>query len=108
MQQTQAHVVAMTTAPNAEEASRLAAKLVEERLAACVQLVAIRSMYIWQGQVCDDQEHLLLIKTRADRLERLEATIQIHHSYEVPEITVVPLLSGSAAYLGWIDGIVGE
>lgn len=108
MQQTQAHVVAMTSAPNADEATSLATRLIEERLAACVQILRIRSLYRWQGKLSDDQEQLLLIKTRADLLPALEATIQVHHSYELPELTVLPLFMGSAAYLQWIDQEVGS
>jgi len=103
MQETQAHVVVMISAPNEEEAVSLARKLVEGRLAACVQIHPIRSIYIWQTSLCDDQEHLLLVKTRADLLDTLEMTVQIHHPYQVPEITVVPILMGAASYLRWMD-----
>ena len=106
MEHTDAYVAVMISAPNAEEAATIARALVEGRLAACVQIMPIRSIYVWQGEVCDDQEQLLLAKTRAGALDDLERTVAELHSYEVPEITVVPLVSGAAAYLRWIDGLV--
>jgi periplasmic divalent cation tolerance protein len=108
IQETRAHVVVMVTSADEAEATRLARILVEGRLAACVQIVPIRSIFIWQGQLNDDREQLLLIKTRTDQLDRIRDTITHHHSYDVPEITVLPLLMGSAAYLGWIDEVVAE
>lgn len=107
MQETQAHVVVMISAPNEAEAISLARILVEGRLAACAQIHPIRSIYIWQNRLSDDQEYLLLVKTRTNLLATLETTVLSHHSYQVPEITVVPMLMGSAAYLGWIDEQVG-
>jgi periplasmic divalent cation tolerance protein len=107
IQETQAHVMVMISAPNEDEAVSLARILVEGRLAACVQIHPIRSIYIWQSGLCDDQEQLLLVKTRVDLLATLETTVQIHHPYQVPEITVVPMLMGSAAYLSWMDEQVG-
>ncbi len=106
MQQTQAHVVVMIAVGNGDEASAIARRLVEDRLAACVQIMPIRSIYSWQGQICDDQEQLLLVKTRADVLDDLERTVRALHSYEVPEITVVPLVAGLQPYLTWIDGLL--
>ena len=108
MQETHAHVVVMISAPNEDEAVSLARKLVEGRLAACVQIHPIRSIYIWQNGLCDDREHLLLVKTRTDLLETLEKTVQIHHPYQVPEVTVVPMLMGSASYLRWMDEQIGD
>ncbi len=106
MQQTRSHVVVMTTAASEVEARTLASRLVEARLAACVQIVPIRSIYTWEGRVHDGQEHLLLVKTRGEVLEALETLVREAHSYEVPEMTVVPIEGGSAAYLSWIDGVV--
>jgi len=108
MNQTRAHVVVMTTVASEVEARTLAERLVEARLAACVQIMPIRSIYTWEGRVHDDQEHLLLVKTRGEKLEALETLVREAHSYEVPEITVVPIEAGSAAYLGWIDAVVAE
>ena len=107
MNHTQSHVVVMVTAGNEDEVSRLANGLVGAGLAACVQILPIRSIYTWQGRLCDDREQLLLIKTRREALEELEKQVREMHSYEVPEITVVPIELGSLAYLGWIDELVG-
>jgi periplasmic divalent cation tolerance protein len=94
----------MTTLGNRDEADRLAGVLVRERLAACVQVVGpIRSTYWWQGAVETAEEWLCLIKTADARYAALEARIKELHSYDVPEITAVPITAGAAAYLGWIE-----
>ncbi len=98
------HVVIMTTAGSREEARRLARGLVEKRLAACVQMMAIDSVYEWKGELQEDAEFLLLIKTRRERYTDVEAHLRTHHSYEVPEILVMPVETGLPAYLEWIDG----
>jgi periplasmic divalent cation tolerance protein len=99
---TSARVVLNTTA-TAEEAERLASVLVEERLAACVSLIpSVRSIYRWQGKVEDSTETMLLIKTSVEQLAALEARIHALHSYETPEFLVLPVESGSAAYLDWL------
>ena len=95
--------VLLLTAPDAEVAERLARGLLEERLAACVNLIpGIRSFYRWQGAVQDDAEILLVVKTRADRLEALASWVQDLHPYELPEILALPVIGGSQAYLDWI------
>jgi periplasmic divalent cation tolerance protein len=98
------HVVALSTAPSADKAAEIARALVEERLAACVNVVpAVRSFYRWQGELCDDAEALCVIKTRADRVEALRARLVALHPYEVPELVVLPIVGGHAPYLSWID-----
>jgi periplasmic divalent cation tolerance protein len=98
--------VLLTTAPKAEEAARLARALVEERLAACVQLVpGVRSFYRWKGEVQDDPELLLLIKTTPDRREQVIARLQELHSYDVPEAVAITLDGGSEAYLSWLEEV---
>lgn len=85
------------------EASTIARTLVEERLAACVNLIApIRSIYRWRGAIEESRECLLLIKTRTRHYAKLERRIKQMHSYEVPEIVAVPLVQGSRDYLKWI------
>jgi periplasmic divalent cation tolerance protein len=89
--------------PDREVADRLARTLVEERLAACVQVLpAMTSIYRWQGAIERADEVLLLAKTWDDRLEALIATLQARHPYEVPEIMAVPAAGGLAAYLDWV------
>lgn len=98
------HVVALSVAPGPEKAADLARILVEERLTACVNLVPqIRSIYRWKGQICDDSEVLLVMKTRRDRVAALEARLEALHPYEVPELVILPILAGNPAYLRWID-----
>jgi periplasmic divalent cation tolerance protein len=92
-----------TTAGSAGEAERIAAALVERRLAACVQTVGpVASRYRWRGEVETDEEWLLLAKTAASRYPELEAAIRELHSYEEPEIVATPITAGSPGYLAWL------
>lgn len=92
------------TVPDTETASKLAKRLVEQRLAACVNIISgVRSVYEWQGKLCDDAEALLLIKTTTDKLEPLQSFILSEHPYELPEVIAVPIEAGLPAYLDWID-----
>jgi uncharacterized protein involved in tolerance to divalent cations len=75
---------------------------VGERLAACVQLAPIRSRYVWKGAVQRDDEILLLIKTKAALFEAVRARVRALHSYETPEIVMLPVTAGDADYLAWI------
>ena len=96
--------IALTTCGSPEEAARLAQELVSRRLAACVNVVpGVRSFYWWDNRVQDDNELLLVIKTRVELLPQLEAALAELHAYEVPEFVVLPIVDGSPAYLGWID-----
>jgi periplasmic divalent cation tolerance protein len=98
----QARVVMMTTG-SADEANRIARALVDERLAACVNVVGpIRSIYRWRGAVEDESEYLLLAKTRARLYPRLERRVKELHSYEVPEVLALAPAAGSAHYLEWL------
>ncbi len=93
----------LSTVPSAEEGTGIARRLVEERLAACVNVVPnARSFYVWQGVLEEAAEALLLIKTRRDRYPALARRIQELHSYSVPEILAIPIESGSPAYLDWV------
>jgi periplasmic divalent cation tolerance protein len=93
----------LTTAGSQAEADRLADMLVSSRLAACVQQLAIASVYRWQGEIHRDPEILLLIKTAARLYPQVQAAILANHSYEVPEIIQIPVTQGLDRYLGWID-----
>jgi len=95
--------VALSTAPDADTAARIARALVEERLAACVNLVpAVRSIYRWQDRIEDQAEVLLVIKTRAERVEALGARLRALHPYELPELVALPVSAGLAPYLDWV------
>lgn len=97
-------VVAFSTVGTAEDAERIARALVERRLAACVNVVpGVVSVYRWKGEVCRDEERLLVIKTRADRLEALREALVGLHPYELPELVALPVAAGHAPYLAWLD-----
>jgi periplasmic divalent cation tolerance protein len=93
----------MVTAADERQARSIARTLVDERIAACVNIVGpIRSVYRWRDAVEDEQEYLLLIKTRAALVGRLERRVKDLHSYEVPEVLALTPSAGSSAYLGWL------
>jgi periplasmic divalent cation tolerance protein len=102
------YVVVLVTVGNAEEADRISQALVEERLAACcTRIPAVRSVYRWEGRVCDEEEVLLVIKTRRGVWDRLTSRVHELHSYDMPEIIALPLVAGSERYLRWIsDNVV--
>ena len=93
----------LITAPDEETGRRIARALVEERLAACVNLLpGIRSIYRWRGAVEEAAEVLLIAKTRADRTAALASRVRALHPYEVPEVVALPVTDGSRAYLRWV------
>lgn len=96
-------ILVLVTAPSADKAAELARALVEEQLAACGNIIpGLRSIYRWQGQVHDDAEVLLLLKTRAALFERLRARVVELHPYEVAEVLRVDIADGHAPYLAWV------
>jgi periplasmic divalent cation tolerance protein len=96
-------IVVFVTAGSEAEAETIARALVEERLAACVNILPpIRSIYRWEGKVADDQEWLLFIKTRAQRFSAVEARVKALHSYQVPEVIALPIVQGAEGYLRWL------
>lgn len=100
-------IVVLTTVADAELGRRIAAALVEAGEAACVNIIpGIRSIYRWEGKVCDEGEFLLVIKTVAERFEAVRSRIRDLHSYEVPEIIAIPVRAGDPAYLGWLSSQV--
>jgi len=97
------YCVIITTYEHKEEAGILARLLVDERLAACVQMFPIESVYFWNGQVRDGAEIVLFIKSKTVLFERVQAVIRDHHPYEVPEIIQIPITAGLPDYLRWIE-----
>ncbi|MBT3181269.1 MAG: divalent-cation tolerance protein CutA [Deltaproteobacteria bacterium] len=96
-------IVAMTTTNTEREAKKLAALFVSEKVAACVQIIPkIQSVYEWEGEIHNDQEYLLLIKTRENLVRKLRRAIEKHHSYEVPEFLVLPVVDSSQDYMEWM------
>ncbi|MBW2016199.1 MAG: divalent-cation tolerance protein CutA [Deltaproteobacteria bacterium] len=91
------------TVEKREEAERIAGRLLEERLAACVQIIGpVRSTYWWRGNIESSEEWLCLLKTREDLYDDLEETVRNIHSYEVPEILALPIVRGNPDYLKWL------
>jgi periplasmic divalent cation tolerance protein len=98
-------LVVLVTAPSAEKAAELARQLVEERLAACGNVLpGIRSIYRWEGKVQDEPEALLVLKTHRDRFEALRDRVLALHPYQVPEVLALPVEAGSEQYLAWVTG----
>lgn len=103
------YVQVLTTAGSEQEAKRICDALVEDRLAACVQVAGpVSSTYRWQGQIERGREWQCLVKTEARLYDEVESAIRRVHSYEEPEILAIPVLAGSIGYLSWISGNVGE
>jgi periplasmic divalent cation tolerance protein len=97
----------LVTAGSIENAEQIARALVEERLAACVNIVpGVRSIYRWQGQIADEAEWLLVMKSTRGRYAALEARVRELHSYAVPEVIALTIAEGSRPYLDWLVGSV--
>jgi periplasmic divalent cation tolerance protein len=102
-------MVVLTTCGNDEDANALAQRLVESRVAACVNTVAnVASTYRWQGKVQQDRETLLIIKTTSQRLAAVEQTIRESSKYELPEFIAFSVQAGSKSYLDWVRESVAE
>ena len=98
-------LVVLVTAPTPDRAAEIARALVEERLAACGNVLSgLRSVYRWEGRVQEDAEALLVLKTTRARFEALRARVLALHPYEVPEVIALPIVAGHDAYLDWIVG----
>jgi periplasmic divalent cation tolerance protein len=98
-------VVVLVTTPDAETAARIARAVIEEKLAACGNVLPqIRSIYRWQGKVEDASEVLLVLKTGRRWFDELADRVRALHPYEVPEIVALPIVAGSDKYLDWIVG----
>lgn len=95
--------VILVTAGSRSQAERIARSLVAAKLAACVTLLPVQSIYTWREEIHQEEEWQLIIKSRLDRFDDLEAKIRELHSYEVPEIIALPILQGSQPYLQWIS-----
>jgi len=97
------YITVFVTAPNEEEAARISETIVGERLAACVNIIcSVRSIYRWQGRIEDEQEVLMIVKTKKSLFERLQERVKELHSYAVPEIIGLPVIEGNKQYLDWL------
>lgn len=99
----------LLTAPDADTAERVGRMLVEERLAACANVVpGIASVFRWEGAVQREEEVLVIVKTTQERVERVRTRVVELHPYELPEVLVLPVLGGHDPYLDWVRGEVEE
>lgn len=98
-------IVLCTAPPGGSE--KIAKALVEERTAACVNVSSVRSYFSWEGKSCDEMEELMIIKTEMKLTERIKTRIKELHSYELPEIIIIPIVGGDDRYLQWIGQSVG-
>ena len=102
-------LIVLTATPSTEEAEALAAKIVEARLAACVQILPqMNSVYVWEGELRREGEHLLLIKTLPENFDELSQFITANHSYDVPEIVAIEAERVAEPYLEWIKSVMSD
>ena len=97
-------LVVFSTFPSPQKAAAVARILVTEGLAACANLVGpVRSIYRWQGELCDDRETLAVIKTTSERFEAMRTRLVALHPYDVAEVIALPVEAGHAPYLAWVE-----
>lgn len=95
--------ITITTFADKESAKKTAKLLVEQQLAACVQIFPIESVYHWKGEICDENEVMLFIKSKTVLFDKIKDAIREIHPYEVPEIVQIPIADGLPEYLRWMD-----
>ena len=102
-------IVVFVTAPSEEEATRISRSLVEAGLVACANVLPrVRSIFRWEGKVTEEQESLIVLKTRSRLFKELAMAIKNMHSYSVPEIIAISIAQGSAEYLSWIRDVTSK
>ncbi len=98
------HIVIYITTGSINEAKTIGRVLVEEKLVACSNIISpIRSIYSWQGKICDDKEAMMILKTKKKLFKQIVKRVEKLHSYDVPEIIAMPIIEGSSKYLSWIN-----
>lgn len=96
-------IVVLVTAASPDEASRIGRDLVEQRLAACANIVpGVTSIFSWQGKISEETECLLILKSRDELFDQIMKAVKASHSYELPEVIALPIVSGLPEYLRWI------
>ncbi len=96
-------IVIYITTSSITEAKKIGRILVEDKLAACSNIISpIRSIYSWQGKICDDKEALMILKSKKNLFKEIVARVEKLHSYDVPEIIAMPIVEGSSKYLSWL------
>lgn len=99
-----ADIVVLITTANAEEAQRIADVLLNERKAACINIVPkVSSLFWWQDKLESAEESLLIVKTKASVLAEVVSLVKKHHGYDIPEVIALPIIGGSQDYLEWVD-----
>ena len=102
-------IIVLITASTRDEAAKIGTALVDEHLAACVNIVPeVRSLFFWEGRTQDAQETLLICKSRLPRMEQLVLRVKSLHSYTVPEVIALPIVAGSREYLDWVKDATQE
>jgi len=94
--------IIQTTCASKKEAKKIAKILIEKKLAACVQISSVESLYMWNKKLCTDKEKLLFIKSKTKHFEKIESEIKKNHSYDLPEIIKIDINNGSKEYLQFI------
>ena len=94
--------IIISTAADKESARKIASMLVEKKLASCVQMLPVESLYLWQNKICEESETALLIKSETSLFPEIKAAIRENHPYQVPEIIQIPITDGLPEYLKWI------
>ena len=103
------YIVVFVTASGQPEAEKIARHLLEQKLAACVNIIGgLTSLYWWEGKIDQSQEALLVIKTKKSLFKKLAAAVKSFHSYSVPEIIALPIVDGQKDYLNWIGASLGK
>lgn len=98
------YIVVIVTTASKQEAERIAELLINERLIACANIIGpVSSIFHWSGKIEHTEEYLMLLKSRKSLFDNLAETVKALHSYEVPEILVLPVIGGSEAYLNWLS-----
>ncbi|MFC2003683.1 divalent-cation tolerance protein CutA [Chloroflexota bacterium] len=101
------YIVVFITAATTEEAKRISRALLEQRKAACINIVpGVSSCFWWQGKLDSAEESLLVVKTKASLLDDIISLVRKVHSYEIPEVIALPIIGGNRDYLDWIDTVV--
>lgn len=102
------YIVVFITTNSMEDAKKIGNALIQERLAACTNIISpIQSIFRWKGKTCDESEAVIIIKTRSDLFDKLQSRVKELHSYEVPEIIALPIIKGSKEYLQWVGDETG-
>ena len=104
------YIIVLITCPNNEVSEEVANALLDQKLAACVNMMTpVTSLYTWEGEINRDEEMLLIVKSRADLFEKdLIPAVKAVHPYDVPEIIALPIIMGSEDYLGWIKDVTRQ